>query len=99
MSEMMNAALEFAEALYNVGAMNETTWREINMLADELPPYGPDDVRRIRQKTQMSQAVFAKLLGTRVKTVQKWEQGQSKPSGPARRLLDVVDRKGAEVLL
>jgi len=98
-SKLTNAALELAEGLHKAGAMDETTWREIKMLAEELPPCDPDDVRRIRQKAQMSQAVFAKLLGTRTTTVRKWEQGQSKPSGPARRLLDVVDRKGIDVLL
>jgi putative transcriptional regulator len=33
-----------------------------------------------------------------VSTVQKWENGEKKPSGAALRLLSVIDRKGLEVL-
>ncbi|WP_227657480.1 helix-turn-helix domain-containing protein [Candidatus Magnetaquicoccus inordinatus] len=30
--------------------------------------------------------------------MQQWEQGQKKPSGPALRLLDLIDRNGLTVL-
>jgi putative transcriptional regulator len=30
--------------------------------------------------------------------VQKWEIGEKKPSGPALKLLDLVERKGLKVL-
>jgi len=32
-------------------------------------------------------------------TVQKWEAGDKKPGGPALKRLDMVERKGLEVLL
>jgi putative transcriptional regulator len=53
--------------------------------------YGSEDVRAVREKLGASQAVFAKLLGVSVKTVQAWEQGNAPPP-MARRLLDVIDR-------
>jgi predicted negative regulator of RcsB-dependent stress response len=37
-------------------------------------------------------------LGIGKTTVQQWEQGQKKPSGPAQRLLDLIDRKGLSAL-
>ena len=40
----------------------------------------------------MSQGAFAKLLGVSVRVVQSWEQGDKKPSGAARRLLQVAAR-------
>ena len=46
----------------------------------------------------MSQAAFAAMLGIGKTTVQQWEQGQKRPAGAARRLLDVVERKGVAVL-
>ncbi len=46
----------------------------------------------------MSQAAFAAVLGTGKTTVQQWDQGQKKPSGPAQRLLDLIDRKGLAAL-
>ena len=46
----------------------------------------------------MSQAVFAAFLNTSVSTVQKWEIGEKRPSGPSLKLLDVIERKGVKAL-
>lgn len=50
------------------------------------------DVRRIREKTGLSQARFAELLGVSVRTLQDWEQGRRAPSGAARTLLLIADQ-------
>ena len=50
------------------------------------------DVARVRQKTGLSQAQFAKLLGVSVRTLQDWEQGRRAPSGAARTLILVANR-------
>jgi putative transcriptional regulator len=50
------------------------------------------DVTTIREKTGLSQARFAELLGVSVRTLQDWEQGRRAPSGAARTLLLVADR-------
>jgi len=52
----------------------------------------PSDVVAIRQKTGLSQAGFAALMGVSVRTLQDWEQGRRKPSGPASALLRVTAR-------
>ena len=46
----------------------------------------------------MSQAVFAAVLNTSVSTVQKWEVGEKRPSGPSLKLLNVIERKGVDAL-
>lgn len=53
------------------------------------PPAPPQD---IRAKLQLSQAVFARLLGVSLRTVQDWEQGRRKPSGPAEALLRIAEQ-------
>jgi putative transcriptional regulator len=50
------------------------------------------DVARIRDKTGLSQARFAELLGVSVRTLQDWEQRRRAPSGAARTLLLIADR-------
>jgi len=50
------------------------------------------DVGKIREKTGLSQARFAELLGVSVRTLQDWEQGRRAPSGAARTLLLIADR-------
>ena len=42
--------------------------------------------------------VFAAYLNTSVSTMQKWEIGEEKPSGPALKLLSIVERKGLKAL-
>ena len=56
------------------------------------------DVATIREKTGLSQARFAVLLGVSVRTLQDWEQGRRAPSGAARTLLMVADRNPRALL-
>jgi putative transcriptional regulator len=55
-------------------------------------------VASIREKTGLSQTVFARLLGVSVRTLQEWEQGRRAPSGAARTLL-LVAAKNPHALL
>jgi putative transcriptional regulator len=53
----------------------------------------PAPVRTIRAELKLSQAAFAALMGVSVRTVQDWEQGRRKPSGPASALLRIAEQK------
>ena len=55
-------------------------------------------VASIREKTGLSQATFAKLLGVSVRTLQEWEQGRRAPSGAARTLLLMADKNPKALL-
>ncbi len=48
------------------------------------------DVTAIRKSMHASQSTFAAMLGVSMRTVQDWEQGRRKPSGPALSLLRVA---------
>lgn len=56
------------------------------------------DVASIREKTGLTQARFAALLGVSVRTLQDWEQGRRAPSGAARTLLVVAHRNPLALL-
>lgn len=56
------------------------------------------DVATIREKTGLSQARFAQLLGVSMRTLQDWEQGRRAPSGAARTLL-MIAAKNPQALL
>jgi putative transcriptional regulator len=53
------------------------------------PPASP---QAIRARLQLSQAAFAGLMGVSLRTVQDWEQGRRKPSGPAEALLRIAEQ-------
>lgn len=52
------------------------------------------DIKRLRGKLKLSQPVFALHLHTTASTVRKWEQGETRPTGPALKLLNVIADKG-----
>ena len=39
------------------------------------------------------------MLNTSLSTVQKWEIGDKKPSGPSLKLLNLIERRGLDTLL
>jgi putative transcriptional regulator len=65
--------------------------RQIASHPDAAPDMAPEiDVRAIRRVTGMTQAQFAAAYKFSVRTVQEWERGAKKPSGPARTLLRAI---------
>ena len=57
-----------------------------------LPQYDPKKIKKIRNQVGVSQAVFAKILGVSVKTIEAWEAGTRVPLGIALRFLSVIER-------
>jgi putative transcriptional regulator len=57
------------------------------------PPVGdmpPDRIVSIRQRLNVSQSVFARLLNVPMITEVSWEKGRRRPSGAALRLLELA---------
>ena len=61
-------------------------------LPDDPADYGPQDVRAVREGLNVSQMVFAHLIGASAALVRAWERGARVPSPMARRLLDAIRR-------
>ena len=91
-ADILATAHGFAAALHRVGAMDVVGMREMDRLClPARPDYSGPQVRRIRAATRMSQPLFARLLGVDKSSVAQWERGVKRPSGPALRLLEVLD--------
>lgn len=99
-SRILQEVHEMASDLYHVGLIDKRRMREFDALCHldvhEMPP---EKIKRLREKAHVSQAVFAAVLNTSVSTVQKWEVGDKRPSGPSLKLLNLVEKKGLEGLL
>jgi putative transcriptional regulator len=54
--------------------------------------YEIPDVKEIRTKTGLSQIEFANKLHISFKTLQNWEQGRRKPTGPAITLMRLLEK-------
>jgi putative transcriptional regulator len=96
---MINEALETMRGLHSIGAVSKQTLRDFETHCAPPPAYTAEMIRRLRESLHISQAVFAVYLNASISTVQKWENGDKKPSGAAARLLSVIERKGLEVLV
>ena len=46
---------------------------------------------RAREKSGLSQAEFAQLLGVSIRTIQDWEQGRREPNAAAKTLIKVAE--------
>ena len=65
--------------------------RQIASNRDAAPDMAPEiDVRAIRRSAGMTQAEFAAAYCFSVRTVQEWERGAKRLSGPARTLLGAI---------
>lgn len=61
--------------------------------------YSKEEVKTIRTNASMSQASFAAYMGVCKKTVEAWECGRIKPSGPACRLMYILSNYESSVHL
>ncbi|MBG1258618.1 helix-turn-helix domain-containing protein [Nostoc commune] len=94
-SAILEAVHETAMGLHKVGLMDQTTLREFDHLClSVIEPLEPQQIKQIRESSNVSQAVFAAILNTSLSTVQKWEIGQKRPSGTALKLLHLVKKRG-----
>jgi len=64
--------------------------RKVKLTIKPVDTFNNDDIKRIRQRTGLSQVMFAGSLGVSPKTVEAWENSRNKPEGASRRLLELV---------
>jgi putative transcriptional regulator len=98
-SPILQAVHETAMGLHKAGVMDQVTLRDFDRLClPPIEPLEPEQIKKIRESSHVSQAVFARLLNTSLSTVQKWEIGQKKPAGTALKLLHLVQKRGLEIV-
>ena len=86
--ERLKAGLE--EGVHH--AKGEATLRTTRLSVPEPPrPYTDADIRGIRDKLNLSQSGFARVLCVSIRTIQSWEQGLRTPNQAATRLLQVIE--------
>ena len=82
------------------GLIDTITLKNIEKLCiPEVREYTPERIIFIRKKYRLSQAALASIFNISPSTVQKWEQGNKKPAGASKKLLDIVERKGIQALI
>jgi putative transcriptional regulator len=96
--------LEMAEGMHASGVMSDAAYEKITLRhlrhGEARPePLTGDDIRAMRKRARMSQAVFAHLLNLTTGYVSQLERGAKRPTGATLALLDVIRRKGIDAIL
>jgi len=91
----MAAVHETMEALHKVGAVDKQTMRHFDdACLTPVQLLSPKQIRALRAREHVSQTVFANYLNVTPNLVSKWERGEKRPSGPALKLLSLVEKRG-----
>ncbi|CAN7436545.1 helix-turn-helix domain-containing protein [Neorhizobium tomejilense] len=98
-SDAFEAIHSAVEGMYQAGTIDKETMRTFDETCLSVPvELGPEEIKALREGNHVSQPVFARYLNTSESTVQKWETGAKRPSGPALKLLDIVRKHGLQML-
>jgi putative transcriptional regulator len=94
--------LETAQDMRTSGLLSKAAHEKItkrHFTAPAAVALSGEEIRALREKAHLSQAVFAHYLNLTVGYVSQLERGAKRPSGPALVLLNVIRRKGIEAIL
>ena len=104
-SRLREAIVEMADDRLRLGIIDDAKHRKITMrdvgaaVTPVAEPLSGADIRGMRERARVSQAVFARTLNLSVGICRRWSRGAKQPSGPVVVLLDVIRRKGLEAIL
>ena len=98
--------LETAKDMHASGVMDDAAYEKITIRhlgrasgTRTASPITGEQIRDMRERARMSQAVFARYLNLTVGYVSQLERGAKHPTGAALALLNVIRRKGIEAIL
>ena len=97
--EALGAVHETASDLHDAGLMDKRTLRKFDELClTPVRPMQPGEIRALRERERVSQAVFALHLNVSTGLVSQWERGEKHPAGASLKLLTLVQQKGLEAI-
>ncbi|MDC7239917.1 MAG: type II toxin-antitoxin system MqsA family antitoxin [Spirochaetales bacterium] len=81
----LNESLEFSK-----GNLKNVKKRRVSIAP--IPEYNAKKIKSIRESLNLTQMIFAEVIGVSIKTVEAWESGRNKPQGPASRFLNLLEQ-------
>ena len=86
---------ETAQGIFDAGLMDKKTMRAFDVSClTPIHPFTPEEIRTLREREEVSQAVFANYLNVTTDYVSKLERGLKSPAGGTLKLVLLVERKG-----
>lgn len=85
--EVMTGVKEMADH-----RQGKITLRTHHVKRAKLPKVTGKTIRQVRKELNCSRSVFARMLHTNPRTLEKWEQGRAKPNAQAATLVLLVSK-------
>jgi putative transcriptional regulator len=99
-SKIIESLRSDVRALHEAGAVSKITMRKFDEICpNPVRELSANDIKNLRETLRFSQPVFACHLNTTASTIRKWEQGETRPTGPALKLLNVLADKGLQAII
>ena len=96
-SDALSAIHETASDLHDAALIGKRTMRRFDDLClTPVRPLSADEIRGLRERERVSQAVFARHLNVTTGLISQWERGEKSPVGPSLKLLSLVQEKGLD---
>jgi len=78
-SEAMASVHEAIADLHGIELVDKTTMCRFDELClANVPEYSPDEIKALRGRLNISQAVLASVINASANSIQKWERGAKK---------------------
>ncbi|NDL00709.1 helix-turn-helix domain-containing protein [Photorhabdus bodei] len=107
MSTKLDEMLSFAKELEEAGISNgdltkkleaRIQVRNLSKHIAKARPMSGDEIKKLRDRYNISQASLALALNMTKESVSKWERGEIKPNGAALRMLNLIDKQGLKII-
>ncbi len=98
-SDALAAIHETASDLHDAEVMDKWTMRRFDELGlTPVRSLTAEEIRALRERERVSQAVFARHLNVTTGLISQWERGEKKPVGPSLKLLTLVQARGIDAI-
>ena len=98
-SDALAAVHETAFGLHEAGVIDKRTMKTFDELClTAVEDLTPEQIRQLRLREKVSQAVFARYLNVTTGLVSQWERGEKHPRGASLKLLTLVAKNGLQAV-
>jgi putative transcriptional regulator len=99
-SEIAAVVHEGVRGMHRLGLVDKKTMREFDLRClTTVEAMTAKDIRALRAREGVSQAVFARTLNVTTNYVSQLERGAKRPRGATLKLLSLVKAKGLDAIL
>jgi len=98
-SDALAAIHETVSDLHDAGVLDKRTLRTFDELClTPVQPMSGEQIRALRDRERVSQAVLARYLNVTTGLVSQWERGEKRPAGASLKLLSLIERHGLDAV-